>query len=85
LAATVRIIAAPISKANCRAKLEYSPAEEENSRYPKHCIWRPSPVNTWAVTRVKPLCNVAMKAPPAAACMHCTSEALLRAQAATGL
>jgi len=46
LAATVRTIAAPISKANYRARLEYSPVEEENSRYPKHCIWRPSPVNT---------------------------------------
>jgi hypothetical protein len=33
-------------KANYRAKLEYSPAEEENSRYPKHCIWQPSLVNT---------------------------------------
>ena len=46
LAATVRIITAPISKANYRANVEYSPAEEENLRYPKHCIWRPSPVYT---------------------------------------
>ncbi len=61
LAATVRIIAAPISKANYRAKLEYRPREEENSRYPKYCIWRLITGEPLSRYPVKPLCNVRRK------------------------
>src|SRR5712691_4357748 len=61
LAATARIIAAPINKANYRAKLKYRPREEENSRYSKYCIWRLITGESLSRYPVKPLCNVRRK------------------------
>ena len=58
LAATARIIAAPVCKANYRAKLEYSPAGEGKFALPKTLYLAAITGEYLSKYPVKHLCNV---------------------------